>query len=88
MTEPIIEKQPHPFGGKEHLVMDGDRVFGVVSPMAPHADPKRRKWWRARVGTIEVGLFSGKGGRMVAIHAVLDFLRTKRRNKELLNADG
>lgn len=88
MTEPIIEKLPHRFGGSEHLVMVGDQVFGVVSPMAPQTDLKRRKWWRARVGNMEVGLFSGKNGRLVAIHAVLDFWRTAKRNKELMHADG
>ncbi len=81
MTEPIIEKQAHRFGGSEHLVMVGDQVFGVVSPMAPQTDSKRRKWWRARVGNME-------NGRLVAIHAVLDFWRTAKRNKELMHADG
>lgn len=88
VTELWVEKQPHPFGGVEHLVMDGDQVFGVVSPMSPQTDMKRRKWWRCRVGSMEVGLFSGKDGRLVAIHAVIDFWRTAKRNKELVHADG
>lgn len=82
MTDPVVEKAPHQFGGVEYLVMNGDQIFGVVEPVAPQADPKARKWWRARVGRLVVGLFTGKNGRFVALNCVRDYWRTSRLREE------
>lgn len=87
MYGPVVEKVPHAFGGVEYLVMDGDRIFGVVEPVAPQNDLAKRKWWRARVRGTEIGLFSGKLGRFVALNCVRDCWHTAKL-REMAHADG
>ena len=73
MTEPEIQKWPHPLG-TEYAWTFGDKILGSVVPMGAAAtDGKTRKRWRAVVLQREIGIFTGSDGRLVAMRAVQHF---------------
>ena len=73
MTEPEIQKWPHPFGTEYCLVL-GDKILGSVIPMDKPALNQRQRW-RALVGHRIVGVFTGADGRLCAMRAVRHFAK-------------
>jgi hypothetical protein len=75
MNEPTIEKWPHPLG-IEYALVHGEKILGSVIPVGAAAtDGKTPKRWKALVLHREVGIFSGKRGRLVAMRAVQHFAK-------------
>ena len=73
LTEPEIQKWPHPLG-TEYCLVFGDKILGSVVPMNKQELNKLRRW-KALVNHRNVGVFTGADGKLCAMRCVRHFAK-------------